>query len=97
MEYLKCIVKETLRLHAPILIGQATAMSAKLRGYDIPPKTLVLINSWAIQRDPKLWDKPEEFPQIDLQVFLLIFMVNITSSFRLVLDEGVAPGYCLQI
>ncbi|KAK2663634.1 hypothetical protein Ddye_002208 [Dipteronia dyeriana] len=67
MEYLKCIVKETLRLHAPILIGQATAMSAKLRGYDIPPKTLVLINSWAIQRDPKLWDKPEEFPQIDLQ------------------------------
>ncbi|TXG50184.1 hypothetical protein EZV62_022708 [Acer yangbiense] len=61
MEYLKCIVKETLRLHAPLLTSRATAVSAKLRGYDIPPKTIVLINSWAIQRDPKLRDRPEEF------------------------------------
>ncbi|KAK8362336.1 hypothetical protein V6Z11_A03G098100 [Gossypium hirsutum] len=27
----------------------------------IPPKTIVLVNTWAIQRDPKLWDKAEEF------------------------------------
>ncbi|KAM7261086.1 hypothetical protein ACFE04_026561 [Oxalis oulophora] len=29
--------------------------------YDIPPQTKVLINVWAIHRDPRNWDRPEEF------------------------------------
>ncbi|KAK9995638.1 hypothetical protein SO802_020324 [Lithocarpus litseifolius] len=32
-----------------------------LKCYDTPPGTGILINAWAIQRDPKLWDRPEEF------------------------------------
>lgn len=61
MNFLKCIVKETLRLHAPVFTARKTCASVKLEGYDIPPNLKVLINSWAIQRDPKLWDRPEEF------------------------------------
>ncbi|XP_026382682.1 cytochrome P450 71A1-like [Papaver somniferum] len=63
MDYLKCIVKESLRLHPPlpVLIGRVSSASAKIGGYDIPPNTGVLLNAWAIQRDPKLWDKPLEF------------------------------------
>ncbi|KAJ0105789.1 hypothetical protein Patl1_18153 [Pistacia atlantica] len=61
MVYLKWVVKETMRLHVPAMITRATIGSTKLEGYDIPPKAIVLINAWAIQRDPKLWDRPEEF------------------------------------
>lgn len=33
----------------------------KLGGLDIPPKTRVFVNAWAIQRDPESWDRLEEF------------------------------------
>ncbi|XP_039054141.1 cytochrome P450 71A1-like [Hibiscus syriacus] len=61
MHYLKCVVKETLRLHAPVMVSRQNPTATKLAGYDIPAKTIVLVNTWAIQRDPKLWDKAEEF------------------------------------
>ncbi|KAJ4822754.1 hypothetical protein Tsubulata_004139 [Turnera subulata] len=61
MVYLKCILKESMRLHSPAIIARETSESVKLEGYDIPPKTRVLINAWAFQRDPKAWDRPEEF------------------------------------
>jgi cytochrome P450 len=33
----------------------------KLNGYDIPAGTQVIINAWAIARDPSSWDEPLEF------------------------------------
>ncbi|RZC91786.1 hypothetical protein C5167_027857 [Papaver somniferum] len=63
MNYLKCIVKETLRLHIPLpfLTPRETAKSTQLAGYDIPAKTKVFINMWAIHRDSNVWDDAEEF------------------------------------
>ncbi|KAJ9140246.1 hypothetical protein P3X46_030918 [Hevea brasiliensis] len=61
MTYLKCIVKETLRHHVSGMIPRQTTATTKLEGYDIPPNTRVLINAWGIQRDPGLWEKPDDF------------------------------------
>ncbi|KZV47376.1 hypothetical protein F511_07790 [Dorcoceras hygrometricum] len=62
LPYIQAIVKETLRLHpAGPLIIRASSKDCTIGNYDIPSKTRLFVNVWAIGRDASHWENALEF------------------------------------
>ncbi|KAJ0548567.1 putative flavonoid 3'-monooxygenase [Helianthus annuus] len=63
LTFLQAIVKETFRLHpsTPLSLPRIASESCEVDGYYIPKGSTLLVNVWAIARDPKMWTDPLEF------------------------------------
>lgn len=63
LNYLRCVVRETFRMHpaGPFLIPHESIRATTIKGYYIPAKTRVFINTHGLGRNTKIWDNVEEF------------------------------------
>ncbi len=66
LRYLRAVVDESLRLYPPAWVITRTALADDRldvggAGVRVPAGTLVIVCTWALHRDPSLWEAPEEF------------------------------------
>ena len=92
LPYTQAVINEILRLSSTqALIPRSTSKAVKVDGYDLPENTTVLINMYAIHRDPEFWKNSEELrPErwLDEKQQLIPFLDSY-------IPFGTAPRQCL--
>lgn len=63
LPYVMAFLYEMLRFSSfvPVTIPHSTTADTSINGYPIPKDTVVFINQWSLNHDPKKWDQPKIF------------------------------------
>lgn len=61
LPYLQAIVKETMRLQSSLLLPRRAEEELTIGGFTIPKGTQIMVNTWALGRDPNVWENPNSF------------------------------------
>jgi cytochrome P450 len=60
--YTRAIIEETLRLYPPVpILGRTATADTEVGGERIRKDSLVLVVPWLLHRNPKLWQRPDDF------------------------------------
>ncbi|KAJ0978389.1 hypothetical protein J5N97_013863 [Dioscorea zingiberensis] len=83
LPYLQGIINEAMRLHpaTPLLLPHESIQDCELNGFHVEQGTILLVNAYAMQRDPEMWGpnanefKPERYQEIstDLSKMMMPF------------------------
>ncbi|CAL5435096.1 unnamed protein product [Camellia sinensis] len=94
LAYLNMVIKETLRLHppAPLLLPRESRKPCNIDGYNIPANTQVLVNAWAIGRDPNHWDDAQSFMPERFQHSSIDFVGNNFEFIPFGAGRRICPG-----
>jgi cytochrome P450 len=59
---ISAVIDETIRLYPPGWAFDRQAVDEDtIAGFRVPPGALVVVSPWVVHRDPRVWDRPEEF------------------------------------
>jgi len=98
LRYVQLVIKETLRLHAPVpLLPRECRESCQVMGYDVPKGTKLFVNVWAIARDTKLWHDAEEFKPERFESSSIDFRGNDFEFTPFGAGRRICPGITLGL
>ncbi|KAL2543638.1 Cytochrome [Forsythia ovata] len=99
LPYLEACIKETLRLHppAPLLLPHRALDTCQVMNYTVPKNAQVVVNAWAIGRDPSIWDEPLEFRPERFLTSTLDFKGNDFEFLPFSAGRRICPGLPMAV
>jgi cytochrome P450 len=62
LQYTEWVVREAMRLYPPVpAIGREALGDCEIRGFFVPKGTQLSLSQWVVHRDPRWFEKPEDF------------------------------------